>query len=88
MTLRERIARRIFECAKEAGFVPINTAFDMTAIAKAAWLSDADAILAEMREATAKMADAALTTGSRFGKPAMHNIWQTMIDAAIAERDA
>jgi len=37
------------------------------------------------REPTDGMLEAALTTGTRFGKPAMRNIWQTMYDAALTQ---
>lgn len=46
------------------------------------WSGDADAVLAEMREPDEAMVTAGLTTSSRYGKPAMRGIWQTMLDAA------
>jgi len=44
-----------------------------------------DAILNVLRDPDEAMIEAGLETNSRFGKPAMRNIWQHMIDTIINE---
>lgn len=47
------------------------------------FIGDATAALQALMEPTDEMLEAALTTSTRFGKPAMRNIFRTMISSAI-----
>lgn len=44
-----------------------------------------DAMLAVLRDPDEAMIEAGLETNTRFGKPAMRNIWQRMIDTITNE---
>lgn len=101
MTMREKLARAIaeglgddFDDAHESkaqwiqmrGEGLVSKRFrDVNEARKPDYFAAVDAILNVLRDPDEAMIEAGLETNSRFGKPAMRNIWQHMIDTIINE---
>lgn len=91
MTLRERLARKLYNLA---GYDASSRGEDGFEGNRDAWLSDADAILAEMREPTEAMiargewAFPSIWAYGAFTEPSdVRYLWEEMISAALAEKD-
>lgn len=80
MTPLEKCARAMEAAANEWAFENDNPPWDCP------YPLLARACLTALMEPTEEMLEAALTTSSRFGRPAMRNIWQAILNSILENR--